>query len=225
MTWGSLRISLLLVGAALTLATDGSRAVAEGLFSFEERPMRPPRDIPAGPRSSSRPTPAAHRGPSLSFLERTFGMTFSSTRQIVADPTGQRPGTIVIETQDKALYLVLEDGRALRYAIGVGREGFTWRGTTTIGDKAEWPDWRPPAQMLQRRPDLPRYMPGGPKNPLGARALYLHAGGRDTLFRIHGTNEAWSIGRNVSSGCIRLLNDDVVHLYERAPVGTRVIVH
>jgi lipoprotein-anchoring transpeptidase ErfK/SrfK len=135
--------------------------------------------------------------------------------------TGRYPaGTIVISTSERRMYYVLGDGRAIRYGVGVGRPGFEWSGTKTITAKREWPDWRPPAQMLQRRPDLPRYMPGGPDNPLGARAMYLGS----SLYRIHGSNEPETIGQAVSSGCIRMLNDDVIDLYDRVKVGTRVIV-
>jgi len=153
-----------------------------------------------------------------------LAFALSPTREIVPNSAGEKPGTVVISTREKHLDLVLEDGRVLRYAIGVGREGFQWSGVSTVGRKAEWPDWRPPAQMLERRPELPRHMEGGIDNPLGARALYLYAGGRDTMFRIHGTNEPASIGKNVSSGCIRLLNADVEDLYKRVPVGAKVIV-
>ncbi|MCA3634411.1 MAG: L,D-transpeptidase [Methylobacterium sp.] len=130
------------------------------------------------------------------------------------------PGTIVIDTPNRFLYLVQGDGRALRYGIGVGRPGFEWAGEKSITRKAEWPDWRPPAQMLKRRPDLPPFMSGGPDNPLGARALYLGS----SLYRIHGTNEPETIGRAVSSGCIRMNNEDVIDLYDRVKVGTRVVV-
>jgi lipoprotein-anchoring transpeptidase ErfK/SrfK len=141
-------------------------------------------------------------------------------RQEVAYPGPQRPGTIVIDTAGKHLYLVQTGNRALRYGIGVGRPGFAWSGLKTVSRKAEWPDWTPPAEMLARRPDLPRHMAGGPENPLGARALYLGS----SLYRIHGTNEPGTIGQSVSSGCIRMMNDDVIDLYERVPVGTRVEV-
>ena len=141
-------------------------------------------------------------------------------RQEVAFTGRQRPGTIVIDTTGKHLYLVQPGQRALRYGIGVGRPGFAWSGLKTVSRKAEWPDWTPPAEMLARRPDLPRHMAGGPANPLGARALYLGS----SLYRIHGTNEPGTIGQSVSSGCIRMMNDDVVDLYERVPVGTRVEV-
>jgi lipoprotein-anchoring transpeptidase ErfK/SrfK len=130
------------------------------------------------------------------------------------------PGTIVINTQERRLYLVQAGGTAIRYGVGVGRPGFSWGGTQTITRKAEWPDWRPPAQMLRRRPDLPRFMAGGPDNPLGARALYLGS----SLYRIHGSNEPHTIGTAVSSGCFRLTNDDVTDLYNRVRVGTRVVV-
>jgi len=130
------------------------------------------------------------------------------------------PGTIVIDTPNKFLFLVQGNGRALRYGIGVGRPGFTWSGAKTISAKKEWPDWTPPAEMLARRPDLPRHMIGGPENPLGARAMYLGS----SLYRIHGSNEPWTIGTNVSSGCIRMRNQDVIDLYGRVNVGTRVIV-
>ena len=131
-----------------------------------------------------------------------------------------KPGTIVIDTQQRYLYLVEAEGRAMRYGVGVGREGFEWRGTRTIERKAEWPGWHPPAEMRKRRPDLPTYMAGGPDNPLGARAMYL-AG---TLYRIHGSNEPQTIGHAVSSGCIRMRNEDVIDLYDRVKVGTKVMV-
>lgn len=129
-------------------------------------------------------------------------------------------GTIVVDTPNKFLYLVQGDGRALRYGIGVGRPGFTWAGTKTISAKKEWPAWTPPPEMLARRPDLPRHMEGGPENPLGARAMYLGS----SLYRIHGSNEPWTIGTNVSSGCIRMRNEDVIDLYGRVNVGAKVVV-
>jgi len=141
-------------------------------------------------------------------------------RQVVAFNTSEAPGTIVIDTGNTALYYVLGQGKAIRYGVGVGREGFTWSGVQTISRKAEWPDWHPPAAMIARQPYLPRFMAGGPGNPLGARAMYL--GG--TVYRIHGTNNPDSIGTRVSSGCIRLTNEDVADLYSRVSVGTKVIV-
>jgi lipoprotein-anchoring transpeptidase ErfK/SrfK len=141
-------------------------------------------------------------------------------RQVVDYHGKEAPGTVIINTNERFLYLVEGNGRAVRYGIGVGRPGFTWAGVKQITMKREWPDWRPPAEMLKRRPDLPRYMPGGPENPLGARAMYLGS----SLYRIHGSNEPWTIGQAVSSGCIRMRNEDVVDLYSRVKVGTRVIV-
>jgi lipoprotein-anchoring transpeptidase ErfK/SrfK len=141
-------------------------------------------------------------------------------RQVIDYSTREVPGTIIIDTPNTHLYLVLGGGKALRYGIGVGREGFTWSGVKTIERKVEWPDWIPPAEMLARQPYLPRFVAGGPGNPLGARALYLSG----TVYRIHGTNDPSTIGKHVSSGCIRMLNGDVSDLYARVNVGTKVIV-
>jgi lipoprotein-anchoring transpeptidase ErfK/SrfK len=145
-------------------------------------------------------------------------------RQLVNFSHHEQPGTIVIDPRQHFLYLLREGNTAIRYGVGTGREGFAWRGAAVVGRKAEWPDWHPPKEMLLRQPELPEMMPGGPDNPLGARALYLYEGNRDTLFRIHGTREPWTIGKNVSSGCIRMLNEEVADLYLRTPVGTRVVV-
>ncbi len=141
-------------------------------------------------------------------------------RQQVDYSTTEASGTIVIDTPNTYLYFVLGGGKAIRYGIGVGRDGFTWSGVKAIERKSEWPDWLPPADMLQRQPYLPRFMAGGPGNPLGARAMYLSG----TVYRIHGTNKPSSIGKHVSSGCIRLLNEDVIDLYARARIGTKVVV-
>jgi lipoprotein-anchoring transpeptidase ErfK/SrfK len=146
--------------------------------------------------------------------------TSSVPREIVDFETKHKPGTIVVNTPERRLYYVLGDGKALRYGIGVGRDGFQWGGTHSVTMKREWPDWRPPAQMLKRQPNLPRFMPGGPQNPLGARAMYIGS----TIFRIHGSNEPWTIGSAVSSGCFRMTNEDVTDLYERVKVGDRVVV-
>ena len=151
-------------------------------------------------------------------IERMMDPRFE--RQEVSYNGPHAPGTIVIDTPSKHLYLVQGNGRALRYGIGVGRPGFEWAGVKSITRKAEWPDWTPPSQMLKRRPDLPRFMAGGPDNPMGARAMYLGS----SLYRIHGTNEPHTIGQAVSSGCIRMTNDDVTDLYTRVRVGMRVIV-
>ena len=144
----------------------------------------------------------------------------SVPRQVVAWRTSYAPGTVVISTKERRLYYVLGNGQAIQYGVGVGRQGFTWSGTKTVTMKREWPDWRPPTQMLKRRPDLPRYMEGGMDNPLGARALYLGS----SLYRIHGSNEPDTIGAAVSSGCIRMTNRDVIDLYDRVKVGTKVVV-
>lgn len=150
--------------------------------------------------------------------QRPFDPKFE--KQLVDYSGRESAGTIVIDSSNKFLYLVEGNGRAMRYGIGVGREGFTWTGVKSITAKREWPDWTPPAEMLARRPDLPRHMEGGPENPLGARAMYLGS----TLYRIHGSNEPWTIGTNVSSGCIRMRNEDVIDLYGRVNVGTKVVV-
>ncbi|KJC41509.1 hypothetical protein UP09_20740 [Bradyrhizobium sp. LTSP885] len=141
-------------------------------------------------------------------------------RHVIDYTSHQTPGTVIIDTKNTFLYFVLNDTQAMRYGIGVGREGFTWSGEQAVARKTEWPDWRPPAEMLVRQPYLPRFMAGGPGNPLGARAMYLG----ETEFRIHGTSKPETIGKRVSSGCIRLTNEDVVDLYERVKVGAKVIV-
>jgi lipoprotein-anchoring transpeptidase ErfK/SrfK len=141
-------------------------------------------------------------------------------KQEVSYDGKEAPGTIIIDTPERLLYLVEGDGRAMRYGIGVGRPGFTWAGVHSVTNKREWPDWTPPDDMLKRRPDLPRHMEGGPENPLGARAMYLGS----TLYRIHGSNEPWTIGTAVSSGCIRMRNEDVIDLYNRVKVGAKVVV-
>lgn len=148
-------------------------------------------------------------------------------RQLARAPAGYEPGTVVVDTTNRFLYLIGDDGTAIRYGIGVGREGMAWSGTATIKRKAKWPTWTPPSEMIARQPETAKYaggMPGGPANPLGARALYLYQGNRDTLFRLHGTSQESSIGRAVSSGCIRLMTEDIIDLYQRVPKGTKVVV-
>ncbi len=172
----------------------------------------------AEPPQRSRAPQTAYAAPSAVMPARVMDPKFLPTT--VAYDGKHRPGTIVIDTSAKFLYLVEEGGQARRYGIGVGRPGFEWRGAKTITRKAEWPDWRPPAEMLKRRPDLPRFMAGGPDNPLGARAMYLGS----SLYRIHGSNEPHTIGTAVSSGCFRMRNEDVTDLYSRVKVGTPVIV-
>jgi lipoprotein-anchoring transpeptidase ErfK/SrfK len=141
-------------------------------------------------------------------------------KQVVLYRTTEAPGTIIVSTAERHLYLIQPGGRAIRYGIGVGRDGFQWQGLLSITKKAEWPDWTPPPEMIARQPYLPRFMAGGPGNPLGARAMYLGA----TVYRIHGTNQPWTIGTKISSGCFRLVNADVADLYDRVPVGTKVVV-
>lgn len=148
-------------------------------------------------------------------------------RQVVSDPTGERPGTVIVDTANRFLYLVRDDGQAMRYGVGIGREGFSWSGRGDIAFKREWPTWTPPAEMIAREPDLEQYRHGmapGLDNPLGARALYIFKDGKDTLYRLHGNNDPYAIGRAVSSGCIRLLNQDVIDLYRRVPAGSKILV-
>jgi lipoprotein-anchoring transpeptidase ErfK/SrfK len=145
-------------------------------------------------------------------------------RQLVPFRHAEQPGTLVVDAKNYYLYLLREGGQAIRYGVGVGREGFGWAGNATVGRVAEWPAWVPPKEMRLRQPELPERMEGGYDNPLGARALYLYEGNKDTLYRIHGTAEPWTIGTNVSSGCIRLLNEEIADLYLRTPVGTKVVV-
>src|SRR5918995_2185111 len=191
--------------AALTMLAGASQAQAQGLFQglFQDFDSR---DIMGGGPGFFRP-----------------GMPSGSSpipRTTVNFPANYAPGTIYIDTAERRLYLVLGNGQAIRYGIGVGRDGFRWSGTHRITAKTEWPSWTPPSQMLARRPDLPRHMKGGIDNPLGARAMYLGS----TLYRIHGSNEPETIGQAVSSGCFRMTNDDVTDLYSRVRIGTPVIV-
>jgi lipoprotein-anchoring transpeptidase ErfK/SrfK len=165
------------------------------------------------------PSPAVEAAPAPD-ENTTFELPARLRRQVVSYATREAPGTIIIDTPNTYLYLVLGGGQAMRYGIGVGRDGFTWSGTQSVTKKAEWPDWTPPPEMIARQPYLPRHMAGGPGNPLGARAMYL--GG--TVYRIHGTNAPETIGTHVSSGCIRLTNGDVSDLYSRVNVGTKVVV-
>jgi lipoprotein-anchoring transpeptidase ErfK/SrfK len=174
--------------------------------------------LPAGPAPRQALPQHASLSPEYRQIERALDPMYLP--QVVSYDGPHKAGTIVIDTPNKFLYLVAGDGRARRYGIGVGRPGFEWAGVKAITRKAEWPDWRPPSEMLKRRPDLPRYMAGGPENPMGARGLYLGS----SLYRIHGTNEPHTIGQAVSSGCIRMRNEDVTDLYDRVRVGTRVIV-
>ena len=198
--------------AGLMLASAPAFALSVDVIDLETRVpgVAAPAPAPAAP-------PAPIQTPAR---ERAQPQQAAIPREVV-NWTGSEPeGSIVVSTQERRLYLVLGDGRAMRYGVGVGRPGFEWAGAKTITNKREWPDWTPPPEMLRRRPDLPRHMKGGPDNPLGARAMYLGS----SLYRIHGSNEPDTIGQAVSSGCIRMTNDDVMDLYTRVKIGTTVTV-
>jgi lipoprotein-anchoring transpeptidase ErfK/SrfK len=168
---------------------------------------------------AAKPTRVTARDPWV--LQTPFGIMYSKTeRETVPYQTREKPGTIIVDTRERYLYYVLGPDQALRYSIAVGAEGYDWGGVSTVSMKREWPDWTPTPGELKRFPNLPRHMPGGEDNPLGARALYLG----NTLYRIHGTNEPWKVGSAVSSGCIRMSNEDAIDLYDRAKVGAKVIV-
>jgi lipoprotein-anchoring transpeptidase ErfK/SrfK len=196
----------ILTAAAVVAAVSTSAAAAPlALFPFEQPQVQSPQATAYAPVEVER---------EATELPSKF------KRQVVGYATNEAPGTVVIDTPNTFLYLVLGNGRALRYGIGVGREGFTWAGTKIVEKKAQWPDWHPPQEMIERQPYLPRFMAGGPGNPLGARAMYLSG----SVYRIHGTNAPQTIGQRVSSGCIRLTNADVSDLYERITVGAKVVV-
>lgn len=205
------------------LATLSASAALAGCASVpappvEEPPAPSPEALGYGPLPNERfPIPAAR----VDLIDPKF------YRQRVTDPTGERPGTVVVDTPNRFLYCVLPDGEAMRYGVGIGRDGFAWGGRAVIAYKREWPRWTPPAEMIGRQPELEIYRNGmepGLQNPLGARALYIHENGRDTLYRIHGSTEERSIGKAVSSGCVRLLSQDVIDLYGRVPDGAAIIV-
>jgi lipoprotein-anchoring transpeptidase ErfK/SrfK len=193
-----MRLNALIRAGLVAAATLAAHSAAFAYMTYPTSPTYPP----SANMYSSRPAPNP------------------IPRETVSYYGPQEPGTVIISTSERRLYLIEPDHQALKYGVGVGREGFTWAGVTRVAMKKEWPDWTPPAAMLKRRPDLPRHMKGGIDNPLGARALYLGA----SEFRIHGSNEPETIGQAVSSGCIRMTNDDVKDLYERVPVGSKVIV-
>jgi lipoprotein-anchoring transpeptidase ErfK/SrfK len=212
--FNSVKLSARLVAAAMGALTIGA-------IAFTSSAAAAP--LPLFPffGQQTQPAPQQQLAPSDDEDATTpFELPSRLKRQVVNYPTREAPGTIIIDTPNTYLYLVMGHGQAMRYGIGVGREGFTWSGTQTIVKKAEWPDWTPPPEMIARQPYLPRHMAGGPGNPLGARAMYL--GG--TIYRIHGTNAPHTIGTRVSSGCLRLTNEDVSDLYSRVQVGTKVIV-
>jgi lipoprotein-anchoring transpeptidase ErfK/SrfK len=198
------------------------------VFWFCQRPAQPPL------ASEQRPSPGTFDANLEQQSAGAYGRIDPSyLRRAVYYPSTETPGTIIVDVQNRFLYSIEGSGRATRYGIGVGKQGFSWSGIATVHDKQEWPDWYPPKEMIERKPELIRQVSqlqsglgvaGGPTNPLGARALYLWQGNKDTLYRIHGTNEPWTIGTNVSSGCIRMLNQDVIDLYRRTPVGAKVVV-
>ncbi|MBV9751410.1 MAG: L,D-transpeptidase [Hyphomicrobiales bacterium] len=227
-------VGWLLSAAVCPLATSSARAMPGNMTA-----NLPARSAAVRPLARAAYTPGnGHYGPvpgepfpvnavNLSQIDPAFLV------KAVPYAGSEAPGTIVINPSTRYLYLVQEGGRAIRYGVGVGREGFGWSGTATIKSKQEWPDWYPPAEMIARQPELQAKMttlqsglgmPGGPGNPLGARAMYLWQGNKDTLYRVHGTVEPWTIGKRVSSGCIRMINQDAIDLYDRVPLGTQVIV-
>jgi lipoprotein-anchoring transpeptidase ErfK/SrfK len=210
---------LFMLGAPLLLAGCASsrRLSADAFFDGWGGSEYDYRTIYAGGEDNGNPIPAIN----LSQIDPAF------YRREVSDPTGEAPGTIVVDPNDHYLYHVHEGGSATRYGVGVGREGFGWHGNATIKRKTIWPTWTPPSDMVKRDSEAAKWargMPGGPGNPLGARAMYLFQGNRDTLYRLHGTIDPTSIGKSMSSGCIRLLNQDIIHLYNNTPVGTPVVV-
>jgi lipoprotein-anchoring transpeptidase ErfK/SrfK len=233
------RLARLCFPALLCAVSDPALAANDGFMILGLQEQQASASAPAGvpPGPDPAPAPAQHGGGLIGLLlngggsqQAVASLATEPTPEGEPEPQFQRqevdyagpeaPGTIVVDTPDRFLFLVEPHGKALRYGIGVGRPGFEWAGVKRISRKAEWPDWTPPPQMLLRRPDLPRHMDGGPNNPLGARALYLGS----SLYRIHGTNEPSTIGHNVSSGCIRMMNEDVIDLYNRVPVGAKVVV-
>ena len=236
------RFATLCIPAFLCAVSTSAIAANDGVIIFAPPEAQAVESAPTNPAPISSPAPARGRYGG-GFIEALLTGGASQQSQAAAslsseptdvegepepqfrrqevDYTGaEAPGTIVVDTPERFLFLVEPNGKALRYGVGVGRPGFEWAGVKRISRKTEWPDWTPPTQMLLRRPDLPRHMAGGPDNPLGARALYLGS----SLYRIHGTNEPSTIGHNVSSGCIRMMNEDVIDLYNRVPVGAKVIV-
>lgn len=213
--------------ARRTFLAGGAAALVSGCVSAQTSAVQP---VASGSR-----IPAEYRliyGPVLDEPYQIPAVNLAKVdprfwRREVDDPTGERPGTVVVDTGTFYLYWTMPGGRAMRYGVGLGREGFSWDGDATIKRKQAWPVWTPPPEMIERDPDLEKYRDGmepGLGNPLGARALYLYQGNVDTLYRLHGTQEAFSIGHAVSSGCVRLLNQDIIDLYNRVPVGTRVVV-
>ena len=207
-------------GAAPAKPQQDERATNEHWRSVFGAPQQPPRATGALPPEGTR-NRWLHTTPQQRVAAKTFfGLYRITPRETVDFREKHAPGTIIVKSGERRLYYVLGDGKALRYAIGVGREGASWAGTSTVSDKREWPDWTPTPAIRALQPDLPPHMKGGPENPLGARALYLG----QSMYRIHGTNEPWMIGEAASAGCIRMTNDDAIDLYNRTRIGATVIV-
>ncbi len=210
----------LLTGAASLAALTLAGCATNGATTLKAETPRIPDDVLsmyAALPNERFPIPA----PRIDLMEPQFW------RQVVSDPTGERPGTIVVDTANRFLYLTRDDGMAVRYGVGIGRDGFTWSGRGVVQYKREWPTWTPPSEMIDRQPELEPYRHGMPPsidNPLGARALYIFKDGRDTIYRIHGAGDARTIGKAISSGCVRLLHQDVIDLFERVPNGTPIVV-
>jgi lipoprotein-anchoring transpeptidase ErfK/SrfK len=202
--------------ATIAAATCFSGAASASPFNLFTLPFQPFEQSAPIPQTQE----PAYQVPGIDDQNSSAALPDRFRKQVVDYRTNEAPGTIIVDTPNTYLYLVMGNGRAMRYGIGVGRDGFTWSGAQTITRKAEWPDWTPPPEMIARQPYLPRYMAGGPGNPLGARAMYLGS----TIYRIHGTNAPETIGHRVSSGCIRLTNEDVTDLFSRVHVGTKVVV-
>lgn len=239
------------LASAAVFAAGAAPAFAQSFPNFPFRSddrnqnSRPPANVdprmqPQGPGPDGPPIPAGPHDkaaieqwylpdsiPDPQFPIRKVRQDFLNPefrRQLVSFRHSEQPGTLVVDAKNYFLYLLREGGQAIRYGVGVGREGFGWSGNAIVGRVAAWPAWVPPKEMRLRQPELPERMEGGYENPLGARALYLYEGNKDTLYRIHGTAEPWTIGTNVSSGCVRLLNEEIADLYLRTPVGTKVVV-
>jgi len=220
MTEPIIRRRQLLAGAASLAALSLAGCATSGQTRLADETTRVPPDVLAMYAAMPEerfPIPAAR----MELIEPQFW------RQVVDDPTGERPGTVVVDTAHRFLYLVQENGRAMRYGVGIGRDGFTWAGRGVIQYKREWPTWTPPSEMIARQPELEPYRHGmqpGIENPLGARALYIFKDGRDTIYRVHGATDERTIGKAISSGCVRLLNQDVIDLYQRVPSGSPIVV-
>ena len=222
------RRAFLLGTGTMALGTlGGCSGVGMGFSGMSGGVMRPPIGIDKGFTAPDKMYAAVHEGPYTLAAIPYNKVPKQFWRQIVPNPTGERPGTIVVSLKEHFLYFIQPDGDALRYGVGIGAAGFEWSGRANVQFKREWPRWTPPPEMIKRKPELVQYRNGmdpGPMNPLGARAMYIFQNGRDTGYRIHGSPEWWSIGQSMSSGCIRLMNQDIIDLYNRVPIGTPIVV-